>query len=221
MTVARPKRRISPTMAPQDRIRLVAQRLFAKHGFEGVSVRMITDKARVNIAAINYYFGTKDQLFVAVVRHHMQAVMRERTERLAALEAEVEKSGKAPSLETIIESWLGPTLALFYQDEDGPAVVRLAMQLNAVVEPEQVTSLLEPYRDYLNRMYRLVARCVPEMTLEQVTWRFECMTGMIFYTIAQPDWQERVPAAYSNIEDEGLMRRRLMESALALFGRSA
>jgi hypothetical protein len=94
------------------------------------------------------------------------------------------------------------------------------MQLNAIIAPETMVSVLEPLRAYLQRVYRLVARCMPHMTAEEVAWRWECMTGMMFYSLAQPDWQQRVSPKYCNIADEALLRRRLMESALALFGRA-
>lgn len=214
------KRRVSQSMPAQERIRIVAQRLFAKHGYEAVPVRMITEKAGVNIAAINYYFGSKDQLFVAVVRHHMVAALEKRTERLAALEAAHDATGEPPELESIIDSWLGPTLDLFYRDSDGPAIVRLAMQLNTVIGSDSMASVLEPYREYFRRLCRLISACMPDMKQDEIIWRWECLTGMIFYSMAQPDWQHRVPPDYCNIEDESLLHRRLMESALALFGRT-
>lgn len=214
------KRRVSPSMLPQERIRIVAQRLFAKHGYEAVPVRTITEKAGVNIAAINYYFGSKDQLFLEVVRHHMSAVFKERTERLAALERDFQESGNPPALEPIIESWLAPTLGLFYRDSDGPAILRLAMQLNSIIGLQRTASVLAQYRDYFRRLTRLIGTCVNDMPENEIIWRWECLTGMIFYSLAQPDWQQRVPATYCNIEDETLMTRRLMQSGLVLFGRS-
>jgi AcrR family transcriptional regulator len=44
-----------------------ASRLFAEHGFEAVSTRMLSKEAGVNIAMIAYYFGSKEKLFEAIV----------------------------------------------------------------------------------------------------------------------------------------------------------
>ena len=46
----------------RERILETAERLFAESGFEGASVRAITSEAQVNLAALHYHFGSKDQL---------------------------------------------------------------------------------------------------------------------------------------------------------------
>lgn len=45
----------------------VAERLFARHGFEAVSIRQLVEEAKVNIAMVKYYFGSKDGLFKALI----------------------------------------------------------------------------------------------------------------------------------------------------------
>ena len=44
----------------------VAEELFGERGLNRVSIRDITDQAKVNLAAINYHFGSKDRLFLQV-----------------------------------------------------------------------------------------------------------------------------------------------------------
>jgi AcrR family transcriptional regulator len=51
-----------------ERLLKEAEALFAKKGYEGVSVREITSKARCNLAAVNYHFGNKKNLYVEVFR---------------------------------------------------------------------------------------------------------------------------------------------------------
>ena len=52
----------------RNRILDAAQALFVAHGFEATSMRMITGDAGVNLAAVNYHFGSKDALVDAVLR---------------------------------------------------------------------------------------------------------------------------------------------------------
>lgn len=46
-----------------------AAELFAEHGYEGVSTRMIAQRAGVNLGGIHYHFGTKESLYVEAFRH--------------------------------------------------------------------------------------------------------------------------------------------------------
>ncbi len=46
-----------------------AGELFAEHGLEGTNIRAIAEKAQANIAAVNYHFGTKENLYTEALRH--------------------------------------------------------------------------------------------------------------------------------------------------------
>jgi AcrR family transcriptional regulator len=50
----------------KDHILDVAERVFSDHGFDGASTRMISGEAGVNMAMLNYYFGSKEGLFLAI-----------------------------------------------------------------------------------------------------------------------------------------------------------
>ena len=51
----------------RERLLLAARDLFAQHGYDGTSVRDITARAKANLGAITYYFGSKEALFYAVI----------------------------------------------------------------------------------------------------------------------------------------------------------
>lgn len=57
---------IEETKDAEDRIKEVARRIFLEHGYEGAKIRQIADEAGVNLAMVNYYFRSKEQLFKSI-----------------------------------------------------------------------------------------------------------------------------------------------------------
>src|SRR5262252_1240922 len=73
-------------IATKDRILDAAESLFMEHGFEATSLRSITTAADVNLAAANYHFGSKEELFQAVLTRRLDPMNQERVDLLSALE---------------------------------------------------------------------------------------------------------------------------------------
>lgn len=51
----------------QIEILQIAEKLFAENGFDGTSIRAISDKANVNVAMVSYYFGSKEKLLESLI----------------------------------------------------------------------------------------------------------------------------------------------------------
>ena len=104
----------------KERILGAAEELFAQHGFAGTSLRQVTSRADVNIAAVNYHFGSKENLVNEVFRRRMDDMT---AARLALLErALVERPGE---LEPILAAFVEPALALAQDRQGGGAFVRV------------------------------------------------------------------------------------------------
>jgi AcrR family transcriptional regulator len=80
--------------------------LFAENGFEGTSIRDLASKAEVNIAMVNYYFGSKDKLFEAMVEYKA-SYLREKLEEIAAdkTKSDIEK------MDSVIEEYVNRILS--------------------------------------------------------------------------------------------------------------
>src|SRR3954452_12588145 len=84
-----------------------AERLFALHGFQNVSVRDITAEAGVNLASVNYHFGSKDVVLFEIFRRRTSELNRERARMLH--EAAARHGGKPP-VRRILEAYFAPPL---------------------------------------------------------------------------------------------------------------
>src|SRR5213595_3553615 len=104
-------------VATKDRILDAAESLFMEHGFEATSLRSITAAADVNLAAVNYHFGSKEELFQAVLTRRLDPMNQARVALLDRFEGE---AGDAPvSCERILSALLTPALALSRDPERG------------------------------------------------------------------------------------------------------
>src|SRR5208337_1730678 len=96
--------------ATKDRILDAAEELFMEHGFEATSLRQITATACVNLAAVNYHFGCKEDLFEAVLTRRLDPMNQERVALLTHFE---HASAPRPlSCEKILAAMFIPALKL-------------------------------------------------------------------------------------------------------------
>src|ERR1700691_4369636 len=95
-------------IAPQEKILDTAERLFGDHGYAGTSLRQIIANAGVNLAAIHYHFGNKEELLDHLVKRKAGPVNQERLALLDGYEAE---AGSAPvPVEKLLNAFLEPPL---------------------------------------------------------------------------------------------------------------
>jgi len=117
-------RAVKPQHETRTRILDAAEELFMQHGFEATSMRQLTAKAGVNLAAVNYHFGSKDALIEAVFRRRLDPMNAARIAELEKLEG--------PSPEAIIRAFIGPGLRLL---EDAKVAAAISYACSAAPIP--------------------------------------------------------------------------------------
>lgn len=159
-----------------------AENLFAKRGYDGVSVRDIANAAGVNSALVGYYFGGKEGLLAEVYTRRCEALREKRAQLLAEHSAD----GRAPELEEILDAFITPSLESA-RDEDGS---RTFPHIRAVLSAEN-SSLLETLVaqnfDEASKMFvKALGKCLPHLSREEVLWRYHFLLGTIYYTVTGP-----------------------------------
>jgi len=152
----------------------IAERHFARDGFAGTSLRGIIKDARVNVAAIAYHFGTKEELYMAVTERFAQPVVVEQLRRLS-----VEMSRDSATLEDVLRAFYEPPLNLI--KKMGKKGDTLSMFLGrAHSEPEPVYSLVDShYAACRSQFIEAFRRIIPELSEAEYQWRFEFMLSLI------------------------------------------
>src|SRR3546814_15414108 len=99
-----------------------AEALFARQGHDGTSMRQITSEAGVNLAAVNYHFGSKEALVQAVLKRRLAILNQERLRLLDELETQAAGEPLKPS--QIVDEFFGTLLRLAASPEIGRASCR-------------------------------------------------------------------------------------------------
>jgi AcrR family transcriptional regulator len=203
-------RAVKPQHETRTRILDAAEELFMQNGFGGTSMRMLTARASVNLAAVNYHFGSKDALIEAVFHRRLDAI---NAARIAALDA-IEASGRTPSAEEVIRAFVGPSLRMI-EDAKGGGRNFIRLLGRTYTEPAKPIRALigQMYAPIMQRYKAALERALPHMPREELIWRMHFMFGTLAYTLAATDTVQLI--AGSKPEDR--YDARLLEDRLSAF----
>jgi AcrR family transcriptional regulator len=198
----------------RDRIIVAAEELFARTGVARTSLRAITALARVNLAAVNYHFGSKEGLVDEVYRRRLEPLNKA---RLANLE-QLEKRRRKPTLEEILEAFMTPVANLARDPaQGGPTVMRLLGQTHAEAEAPYKSWFAGEYKRVLERYHAALCRALPELPPEDVRWRLQFLVGALTYPVAERQLVELVSGESMSPDDVIHVVRRLMPFVAAGF----
>ena len=200
---------VKPPHETRTRILDAAEELFMHQGFGGTSMRLLTAKAGVNLAAVNYHFGSKDALIEAVFRRRLDPMNAARIGALDALEA----SGRPFSPEAIIRAFVGESLRMVEDAKGGRNFIRLLGR--SYTEPSKAIRVLigQLYAPAMERYKAAFERALPQMPREELVWRMHFMFGTLSYTLAATD----VVQLIAGCKPEDRHDARLLEDRLTAF----
>jgi AcrR family transcriptional regulator len=192
----------------KDRILAAAESLFMEQGYAATSLRSITAKARVNLAAVNYHFGSKEALIREVFDRRLGPLNQARLDYLARLELE---AGGAPlSPEKILEAMIAPVVQLT-RDPLKRGAIFLRLLGRALSEPVESMRQVLPvhYRDVVLRFKAALVRALPQIPEEELVWRMHFTFGAMAYAMAGNDALQLISTC--EVEDaddaEAIIRR--------------
>ena len=87
-----------------------AEQLFAREGFHNTSLRALTSLADVNLASVNYHFGSKESLLHSVIERRLLPLNRIRQEKIEAVLAKAQNNLSLPDAEALLRAFIEPTL---------------------------------------------------------------------------------------------------------------
>jgi AcrR family transcriptional regulator len=193
----------------KDRILGAAEELFAQHGFAGTSLRQVTSRADVNIAAVNYHFGSKENLVNEVFRRRMDEMS---AQRLARLKAAIQQH--PGDLESVLAAFVEPALALSKDQHGGGAFIRVIARAYAEKNDSLRKFLSDQYGHVPREFAKAIATCVPQLSKEQLYWRLDFLSGALTYAMADFGMIKR-PSGTSEATHRERAARELIRFAAA------
>jgi AcrR family transcriptional regulator len=163
----------------QEKILDTAERLIGEQGYASTSLRQIINEAGVNLAAVHYHFGSKEELLDAVVLRKAGPVNEA---RLAALNRVEQEAGDGPlEVEKVLDSFFAPTAETA---ERNPQFVRLMGRVYSEGLMPQIVQ--KHFRPAMGRFLAALHRALPDLPQEELMWRVHFMVGAMAHTMCVP-----------------------------------
>ena len=184
------------TADTKQRILAAAETVFADHGFAGASLRAITQGAEVNLAAVNYHFGSKAGLYRAIFERRLEPINRERLERLDRIEAAGE-----PTVEQLVEALVAPAILGARQwGPEGELFHRISGRMFS--EPgEHWQGIDELLREVKQRFMTAFSRALPELEPRQLIWNMFMLLGCMCHAMSAGSLLEVLSMGMCSDED--------------------
>ena len=170
---------IQPNFSTRERILGVAETLFARHGFAGASLRQVTAAAKVNLAAVNYHFGSKESLIEEVFRRRLDELNRHRLAALAAVSA-----NPRHALEDVLDAFVRPALEQSMDSTGGGAFVRVLARAYAEHDERLRKFLSDNYGHVLREFAAAFSALLPHLAKDELYWRLDIVAGALTYAMA-------------------------------------
>jgi AcrR family transcriptional regulator len=205
-------RAVKPQHETRTRILDAAEELFMQHGFEGTSMRTLTSKAGVNLAAVNYHFGSKDALIEAVFRRRLDPINAARIAELDRLETAT--PGTPPDADAIIRAFLRASLAMIEDVKGGGRNFSRLLGRTYTEPSKPIRALIgQLYAPAMSRYKSAFERALPDLPKEELIWRMHFMFGTLAYTLAATDTVQLI----AGCKPEDRYDTRLLEERLTAF----
>jgi len=203
---------------PSDQTRTAimdaAERLYADRGFADVTMRDIVAAAGVNLAAVNYHFGSKDELIAELFITRSLATNRERLNELKR--AEQDGGGRAP-IDAILRALVGPTLRGCLGPERARSTAARFMIRAGIEAVAPIRRIKNREIDHLKKFAAAMRRALPDSREADIYWGLHFALAMAHQTIRDSERLTRLSEGKCELDDvEAIIARIVAVSVLAL-----
>jgi AcrR family transcriptional regulator len=201
----------------RNAILTAAERLYAERGFADVTLRDIVASADVNLAAVNYHFGSKDELIAELFVSRSLATNRERLNELKAAE---DKGGGRADIAAVLRALVGPTLrGCLGPDKQRSDAARFMIRASIESVPP-IRKIKNREIGHLKRFAAAMQRSLPDHALVDLYWGLHFALAMAHQTIRDTERLDKLSDGLCDFNDvDGIIERIVAVCAMSLTAR--
>lgn len=158
-----------------------AEALFARKGYNGVTLNEVAKAAGVDVALMRYYFGDKQQLFRAVFARRGPYVNELRLKAMAEYRA---AAGPDMTLEGLIDAFVRPAFELMHADEGWRNYGAIVAYVNSS-RGELRGLMSETFDDVSHTLIADMRGLMPGVPDEDLYWSYHFLTGAFTFSLGQ------------------------------------
>ncbi len=181
----------------KERLLDSAERLFARRGYHGVSIRDITEDAGADVALVNYHFGGKRALLTRVFERRAEILNRERMERLESVRPDAE--GRL-DLAAVVNAFMEPLIQRSARGGRGwRSYFALIAQVNN--SPELSVLMTRHFDPVVHKFIDVLKTALPDADPRDIYWGYHFMTGALTLTFAETGRLDKLSARLCRSSD--------------------
>jgi AcrR family transcriptional regulator len=203
-----------PSDQTRTAILAAAERLYADRGFGDVTLRDIVAEANVNLAAVNYHFGSKDELIAELFVTRSLALNRERLRELRAAE---ERGGGRAGVADILRALVGPSLrGCIGPERDRSTAARFMIRASIESVPP-IRRIRNREIDHLRKFVVALRRALPDRGEAELYWGLHFALAMAQQTVRDSERLTKLSEGKCDLGDvEGVIARVVDVAVMAL-----
>jgi AcrR family transcriptional regulator len=195
--------------ATKERILVAAEKLFSDQGLDGVSVREIAGKAKLDVAMINYHFGSKLGLYRAVFHRRIDQLTEQRLGGLDQVLARL--GGERPNLREVVHALIAPNIRLRSNSAlGGVPFARLIVREMTDPNERERGIISEMFDQTAYRYIEAIALIFPGAPRAEIHWAYHFGIGTLVHAMASTGRLEYLSRGACQMSDPDIIVARLV-----------
>jgi AcrR family transcriptional regulator len=208
-----------PSDQTRTAILAAAERLYADRGFGDVTLRDIVAEANVNLAAVNYHFGSKDELIAELFVTRSLALNRERLRELKAAE---DAGGGTAEISDILRALVGPTLRGCLGPNNQRSTAARFMIRVSIESVPPIRRIRNREIDHLRKFIAAMRHSLPAHNDVELYWGLHFALAMAQQTVRDSERLTKLSDGKCDVDDvEGIIERVVAVAVMGLMGKEA